>query len=494
MSALRTTSTTDIPRRDFTKLHSFLNELYLNGSHEEVELAADDSLKKLLQKVRKAFDEAVKHVRDNKRFSADNLTDTPVKKLISATYETLGNAVDLGIEQKVPEIMRQALMRDAFFFSGMKVYTSLREVGDLPFTDKNGNTRSWNDFKQDADKLNVKYNENYLQTEYGFAKRSAQSAANWQSLNQDTDRYLLQYRTAEDDKVRKSHADMDNITLPKTDSFWNNYYPPNGWNCRCVAIEVRSAKYNATDHNDAMETGNKTTTSIGKDGSNKLAMFRFNPGKSKKIFPPEHPYTSGDCGKLSALWTQLSRTERIGLANEADKCRAKKIETEIADSTKPKKIKHYENGGELYTYPVLENKKADDYENVLDAANYFAKHGDKMQILPQIRTTNDPRYDIIFGALKGTKYYGKNPDILRNGLFYEHEGFKTKNAKRALRNMLNRGLKQSDKVIIEDCGLTDRYMKFTISNRVRDGQYIEEVWLKKGNKLTLLYKRQKPNE
>lgn len=49
------------------------------------------------------------------------------------------------------------------------------------------------------------------------------------------------YVTAGDDRVRPSHAILDGVTLPKGDKFWNRFYPPNGYNCRCQAIPLFSA-------------------------------------------------------------------------------------------------------------------------------------------------------------------------------------------------------------------------------------------------------------
>ena len=46
------------------------------------------------------------------------------------------------------------------------------------------------------------------------------------------------YVTAGDDRVRPSHAILDGTTLPKSDKFWNRFYPPNGFNCRCQAIPL----------------------------------------------------------------------------------------------------------------------------------------------------------------------------------------------------------------------------------------------------------------
>jgi len=71
---------------------------------------------------------------------------------------------------------------------------------------------------------------------------------------------------------------------------WPSYYPPNGWRCRCQAVEVRKSKYEESDSAKALESGEKATTQIGKDGKNRLEIFRFNPGKEEKLFPPKHPY------------------------------------------------------------------------------------------------------------------------------------------------------------------------------------------------------------
>uniref|UniRef100_A0AA94F0J5 Phage head morphogenesis domain-containing protein n=1 Tax=Flavobacterium columnare TaxID=996 RepID=A0AA94F0J5_9FLAO len=54
----------------------------------------------------------------------------------------------------------------------------------------------------------------------------------------DTERYYLEYRTAGDDRVRDSHAALNGIVLPKRRPFWQKYYTPNGWRCRCHVVEV----------------------------------------------------------------------------------------------------------------------------------------------------------------------------------------------------------------------------------------------------------------
>ncbi|MFG0247519.1 MAG: phage minor head protein, partial [Phycisphaeraceae bacterium JB051] len=69
----------------------------------------------------------------------------------------------------------------------------------------------------------------------------AYSAGRWSALHEpEIDEILwgFEYVTVGDDQVRSSHAAMDGIRLPKDDPFWQTNWPPNGWSCRCQAIEI----------------------------------------------------------------------------------------------------------------------------------------------------------------------------------------------------------------------------------------------------------------
>lgn len=185
--------------------------------------------------------------------------------------------------------MAERLANDVFIFSGLKTHAQLFEAYGM-LTDENGKVKTFEKFQKDIKTLNDTYNGSYLESEYQFAKASSQQAGKWAKIEQTGDRYNLQYRTAQDDRVRPAHQLMANITLPPTDQFWNSYYPPNGWRCRCVAVQVRKKDYETSDSETANKAGDKATTQIGKDGKNKLAIFRFNPGKEGVVFPPGHPY------------------------------------------------------------------------------------------------------------------------------------------------------------------------------------------------------------
>ena len=155
--------------------------------------------------------------------------------------------------------------------------------------DENGERKTFERFLNDVRKVDETYNSHYLRAEYNFVQSSAEMAARWERFSEDGDRYNLQYRTAGDDKVRPEHAALNGVTLPPSDPFWEEYYPPNGWNCRCTVVQVRKSKYPATPHDEAMALGEEALQRDTK------RMFRFNPGKEQKTFPDYNPYTIRRC-------------------------------------------------------------------------------------------------------------------------------------------------------------------------------------------------------
>lgn len=99
--------------------------------------------------------------------------------------------------------------------------------------------------------------------------------------------------------MREEHAILDGITLPFDDKFWDEYYVPLGWNCRCQVVQVSKKRYEPSNPSEALARGRAATYKPNADGVNKAAMFRFNPGKEQRIFPKKHPYFPkgcGDCG------------------------------------------------------------------------------------------------------------------------------------------------------------------------------------------------------
>ena len=230
-----------------------------------------------------AFFDAAGMVYNAGGFDASQLSRPEARRLIAETLRQLNTAIASGISHEVPETVRYALENNAFIFSGFKAFHTLREVG-LSLTDDKGAIKPFETFRKDVETINNRYNHNYLYAEYNHAVGASLMAARWLQIEKHGDRYDLQYRSAQDGKVREEHAILHGTTLPSYEPFWSLYLPPNGWGCRCTAVLVRKGKYPQSDPALSMLRGNNCTENA------KQQMFRFNPGKTLELFPPKHPY------------------------------------------------------------------------------------------------------------------------------------------------------------------------------------------------------------
>lgn len=223
------------------------------------------------------------------QFRVDILAGQAVRDFIDAHSATLNSSMS---QIRMSEAMRRRLERSNYIFSGIKTFHQLNEAFPS-LIDENGNRKPFERFLNDVRSIDLTYNGNYLRAEYNFVAASAEMAAKWEGFMQDGDRYCLQYRTQKDDKVRPEHAALDGVTLPPSDPFWAQFYPPNGWNCRCTVVQVRKSKYPATPHDEAMRLGDEALQRDTK------GIFRFNPGLEQKTFPDYNPYTIRRCRSCS---------------------------------------------------------------------------------------------------------------------------------------------------------------------------------------------------
>lgn len=259
--------------------NDIIKRLLSYGTGQDVCLPSEDISKQFKNMMKVLFQQ------EGSSFSINIMADKDVQKMIE-THSSVLNGSFRQVEMS--EAMRKRLERSNYVFSGLKTFHELNEAFPS-LLDENGNRKTFERFLNDVRKIDETYNSNYLRAEFNFVQASAEMAAKWERFMQDGDRYYLQYRTAGDAKVRPTHAEMAGITLPVSDPFWEEFYPPNGWGCRCSVVQVRKSKYPATDHEEAMARG-ESALELDKKG-----MFRFNAGMEQKTMPDYNPYTIKRC-------------------------------------------------------------------------------------------------------------------------------------------------------------------------------------------------------
>lgn len=391
------------------------------------------------------FDSMMKAVYKTKgaELSIDILSTPQVRNFI----ESHASALDASFEKvDMSDAMRKRLHRSDFIFSGIKTFHELNEAFPS-LIDENGERKSFERFLNDVRSIDQTYNSNYLRAEYNFVTASAEMAAKWDRFMQDGDRYNLQYRTQKDDKVRPEHAALDGVTLPPSDPFWEEFYPPNGWNCRCTVVQVRKSKYPATSHDEAMRLGDEALQRDSK------GIFRFNPGIEQKTVPDYNPYTIRRCRDCNISSENLVHVPTNQLCAA---CRLvhKMLESYTVVPTTKGCVRIHENHG-----------KGEAAENI-SVASYFAeRYGHEVDLLP------NPSHE-------------KSADVFNRTLGIEQEyKVNSKPTKSAIDNEIRSASKQADDIVLRiDSIITFEDLRNGIRGRVNRCANIKSVTILRHNK------------
>lgn len=390
------------------------------------------------------FDKMAETVyRNPDKEATDLLADSEVRKFIDRQKLVFDNAVDTALKEvPLDEVSVQRLKESNYVFSGIKTFHELKETFPS-LLDEDGNRKPFERFLNDVQKVHKTYNVQYLRTEYNFAHASALMAARWKKFEQDGDRYLLQYRTMYDKRVRRTHRMMHNITLPITSPFWDKYFPPNGWNCRCTVVQVRKGKYPVSDETEAMNLGSQATAGKYQE------MFMFNPGKRMTTFPAYNGYTLRKCNRCEV------RPDKMKLAADIpdnELCKACRIVQGMKENGY---IKDKEYGDRLLISKIADKSELDDN---IRAAKALLRSFPEMEM-----------------AIRGhiLKHNVSNPEYLINGLVADRKGIESE---KGIASGFNKAMKQGCKIVVVDLDmhpekfpiLRTRKLSSEINNRHAD--------------------------
>jgi SPP1 gp7 family putative phage head morphogenesis protein len=199
------------------------------------------------------------------------------EKLTNGVYNGFGKALT-DVEWNSPDFkMLNDLRNNVYVFSGAKQYHQVREMVDAIYD--GDRIKPFSEYKKTGTEVFEKYNgkQGYLRAEYNAAISQSRSASMWMEIESNAELLpMLTYSTVGDGRVRPEHAMLNNISRPVNDRFWDSYFPPNGWNCRCTTLQ--------TDSED------KTSLKGFKKPDTVPPEFMMNAGKQKIVFSDKHPY------------------------------------------------------------------------------------------------------------------------------------------------------------------------------------------------------------
>lgn len=221
--------------------------------------------------------------------------DIPAE-MYASTRNKLSEGVNTGygIDYDLKDVeMVFQLKKNVAVFSAFKANHYAVAMRSL-LLDETGKKRSFDDFRTQAQKLDPKYNQLWLEAEYNMAIRQARSAKQWLGFVKDKAVYPnLEYMPSRSAVQSLEHKNYYGVILPVEDPFWNTAFPPSRWNCKCWVKQTK-VDSNAPDI----------------EAPEKVPGISGNSGKTKMIFDASHAYMQS-----------LSKLDEQGVKKQLNKLR-----------------------------------------------------------------------------------------------------------------------------------------------------------------------------
>lgn len=214
------------------------------------------------------------------------------RDLYEATATYLNKGVGIGVTEtvksfglgEVDEELIKEMNTNIYIFSAAKTFQQVKQMGDLLLD--GDNLRSFEDFKNDASVLFSNFNEAYAQAEYNTAIGMAQNGVRWNQIEARKNVLpYLRYSAVMDDNTSDICAGLNDKVAAINDSFWDDFMPPNHFNCRCVVEQLDD------EEGSEKEMSNDEQESVENNAKEQMQpIFLMNSGKDKIVFKDDHPY------------------------------------------------------------------------------------------------------------------------------------------------------------------------------------------------------------
>jgi SPP1 gp7 family putative phage head morphogenesis protein len=114
------------------------------------------------------------------------------------------------------------------------VFRSMQQALEEGLSIQEWRKRARNILSADGDTPAALLKKHRLDVIYRTNMQTAYQAGRWQQIQEGEGRQYLRYSAVRDRRTRPQHAALHGKVYPADHEFWDQYYPPNGFNCRCT--------------------------------------------------------------------------------------------------------------------------------------------------------------------------------------------------------------------------------------------------------------------
>lgn len=364
------------------------------------------------------------------------------EKLWKNYFGKLSSGIDEGYPQSFEfydEDLANRLKQNIAEFSAFKETAFHKELQG--FLVEDGHVLPWSEFKNKAYQVSGDYNGRFLETEYHQTVATANMASKFQDFQANKELYPnLKFVTVNDSRVRPEHKAFDGVVKPIDDAFWSSHLPPLDWGCRC---DVEQTDEEPTEAPPANESQKNT--------------FKNNASQTGKIFLSEA--YSVDFTDLEKDQTSIKSLKLLAHNSDSNLQQfAKQKIYELPEGKQFETVKEFKNGGSVKKH-LLVNTNAEDYNDILNVSNAFAKQGKKVEILPEIHISEPKARKKILSKLD---HKSSNPDLRIDGVYMD---VKRPKAIKNITGNANQASKQSAVAVISDSQLDKKMNEEIMTKR-----------------------------
>lgn len=213
----------------------------------------------------------------------------------SYLFEGVAKGVTSSIEFGTPDLELVVKLREnVYLFSAAKTFHQTLEMSDALVDDK-GVLRNFNTFKEEANKIFVKYNggtidnvvkPGWLEAEYNTAIAQATNAKKWDDIEKH--KSLFPYvRYNANGEACPICAPLNGLVIRVGNPVLKKYAPLNHFNCNCILEQME-----LEEGENEMSSENEIARAVSK--AKVPDDFKFNPGAEREVFSTsgesKHPY------------------------------------------------------------------------------------------------------------------------------------------------------------------------------------------------------------